>query len=164
MVSERPESVRFTEKLILNFSIAAPSQAPASFIVAVLSSTSIKASWQLLPKNSRNGIIKGYKLYYKKKASVGSFTMLPINDKAILTKVVTGLKKYTEYELKVLAFTSAGDGPTSAVKAERTNEDGKKLGYHFLVLIHSSMIHVHVRTYNPQFDKDVPQHLLNLVN
>ena len=50
--------------------------------------------------------------------------MLPVNDGAILTKDVTGLEKYTEYEFKVLAFTSVGDGPTSAVKAERTNEDG----------------------------------------
>ena len=135
MVSERRESVRFTEKLILNFSIAAPSQAPTSFSVAALSSTSIVASWQLPPINGRNGIITGYKLYYKKKHSAGSFTVLRINDIAILTKDVTGLEKYTEYELKVLAFTSVGDGPTSAVKFMKTMEDGKRLGYHFLEIL-----------------------------
>ena len=135
MVSERRESVRFTEKLILNFSIAAPSQAPTSFSVAALSSTSIVASWQLPPINGRNGIITGYKLYYKKKHSAGSFTVLRINDIAILTKDVTGLEKYTEYELKVLAFTSVGDGPTSAVKFMITMEDGKRLGCHFLEIL-----------------------------
>ena len=108
-------------------SIAVPLQAPTSFSVAALSSTSIKASWKLPPENSRNGIIKGYKLYYKKKDFVGSFTMLPINDRAILTKDVTGLEKYTEYEFKVLAFTSIGDGPNSSVKVEITKEDGKRL-------------------------------------
>ena len=51
--------------------------------------------------------------------------MLPINDGAILTKDVTGLEKYTEYEFQVLAFNSVGDGPTSSVEVERTKEDGK---------------------------------------
>lgn len=50
-----------------------------------------------------------------------------INDKAILSKVVTGLAKYTEYEFQVLAFTSVGDGPNSTVNSETTKEDGKKL-------------------------------------
>ena len=53
--------------------------------------------------------------------------MLPINDGAMLTKDVTGLEKYTEYEFKVLAFTSIGDGPNGSVKVEITKEDGKRL-------------------------------------
>ena len=52
-------------------------------------------------------------------------TMLPINDEAILTKDVTGLEKYTEYEFQVLALTSVGDGTKSSVEVERTKEDGK---------------------------------------
>ena len=107
-------------------SIAVPSQAPGSFSVATLSSTSIKASWQLPPQNSRHGILTGFKLFYKYKDSAGSFTVLRINDGAVITTDVTGLKKYTEYEFKVLAFTSVGDGPTSSVKVEITKEDGKK--------------------------------------
>ena len=39
-------------------------------------------------------------------------------------KHVTGLDKYSEYEFQVLAFTSMGDGPRSAVAVERTMEDG----------------------------------------
>ena len=42
-----------------------------------------------------------------------------------LTRVVTGLDKYTEYEFQVLAFSSKGDGPKSLVVVERTKEDGK---------------------------------------
>jgi len=48
-----------------------------------------------------------------------------VNDVPDLIKVVTGLKKNTEYEFQVLAFTSVGDGPKSSVVVERTNEDGK---------------------------------------
>ena len=50
-----------------------------------------------------------------------------INDKAILTTDVIGLAKFTDYEFKVLAFTSVGDGPNSTVKSETTKEDGKTL-------------------------------------
>ena len=53
-------------------------------------------------------------------------TTLIINDGATITKNVTGLLKYTEYEFQVLAFTSAGDGRNSSVISERTKEDGKK--------------------------------------
>ena len=91
------------------------------------SSTSITASWQLPPANAWNGIIKGFKLFYKKKRSSDSQTVEVINDKAVLTTNVIGLAKYTDYEFKVLAFTSVGDGPNSTVKSETTKEDGKKL-------------------------------------
>ena len=51
--------------------------------------------------------------------------MVAINSGSILTKDVTGLDKYTEYELQVLAFNSVGDGPKSYVVMKRTKEDGK---------------------------------------
>ena len=50
-----------------------------------------------------------------------------INDKAVHSKVVSGLSKYTTYEFQVLAFTSVGDGPKSVVQSDTTMEDGKKL-------------------------------------
>ena len=53
--------------------------------------------------------------------------MLTISNQGSLTKDVTRLAKYTEYEFQVLAFTVVGDGPKSSVKVERTKEDGKLL-------------------------------------
>ena len=88
-------------------------------------STSIRASWQLPPADSRNGIIKGFKLFYKKEGSSGSANIELINNGNTLTKTVTGLLIYTEYEFRVLAFTSVGDGPKSSTLTERTNEGGK---------------------------------------
>ena len=52
--------------------------------------------------------------------------MVPINSGSILSKDVTGLDKYTEYEFQVLAFTSVGDGPKSSSKVKRTLKDGKR--------------------------------------
>ena len=51
--------------------------------------------------------------------------MIEIGSGATLTKDVTGLNKYTEYEFQVSAFTSVGDGPNSSVEVERTMPDGK---------------------------------------
>ena len=95
--------------------------------MAAETSTSIRASWQLPPEDSRNGIIKGFKLIYKKEGFAGPASTEFINDGNTLIKTVTGLLKYTEYEFQVLAFTSVGDGPKSSVKIVRTNEDGKQI-------------------------------------
>ena len=82
--------------------------------------------WQLPPLYSVNGIISGFRLYYKKKHPVRSpTTMLQINNATVLAKTVAGLEKFTEYEFQVLAFTSDGDGQKSSVIVARTKEDGK---------------------------------------
>lgn len=52
-------------------------------------------------------------------------TVVIINGVLTFSKNLTGLNKYTEYEFSVLAFTSAGDGPKTSVKVQRTKEDGK---------------------------------------
>ena len=104
-------------------SIAAPSQPPSQFSVTVESSTSITASWRLPPEGARHGIIKGYKLFYKKKGS-DSATFLTL-DNIKTSERVTELDKYTKYEFQVLAFTSAGDGPNSSTIFKTTTEDGE---------------------------------------
>ena len=115
-------------KVFTFFSISVPSKAPTTFSVTASSSTSITASWQLPPADSRHGIITGFKMFYRKRSSGGLAATITINNGTIHTKDVTGLDKYTEYEFQVLAFTSVGDGTNSSVQVERTKEDGKKLG------------------------------------
>ena len=93
--------------------------------VTARSSTSITVLWKPPPENAIHGVIKGFKLFYKRRSFLGSTTAITINSGASLRKDFTGLDKYTEYEFQVLAFTSVGDGPKSPVEVERTNEDGK---------------------------------------
>ncbi|PFX12512.1 Receptor-type tyrosine-protein phosphatase F, partial [Stylophora pistillata] len=112
-----PKSTVKTEKTMED----APSQPPTHFNVIVNSSTSVTASWQPPPEESRHGIIEGFKLHYKKKDS-GSATVLTINSRKTSTRV-TKLYRYTEYEFQVLAFTSAGDGPNSSAVFRTTMED-----------------------------------------
>ena len=115
----------FFREFITYYSIVVPSSSPISFSLTAISSTSIRASWQLPPADSQNGIITGFKLFYKKKDSEGSATLVAINSGGTLTKNVTGLDKYTDYEFEVLASTSVGDGPKSSTKVKRTLQDGK---------------------------------------
>ena len=87
------------------------------------------ASWQLPQELSRQRIITGFRLFYKKRGLDDLSTMLVIRNTETIIKTVyvSELAKYTEYEFQVLAFTSAGDGPKSSLKVERTKEDGKEL-------------------------------------
>ena len=64
-------------------------------------------------------------MFYQKKGSAGSELMWHITDQAKRLEEVTSLEKYTEYEFKILAFTSVGDGPKSSILTERTKEDGE---------------------------------------
>jgi len=94
--------------------------------VSPLSSTSVRASWQLPLVGSRHGPITGFKLVYQRKNSAADYpTVLTIQSNSTLSRDITGLHKYSEYEFQVLAFSSAGNGQISSVQEVRTNEDGK---------------------------------------
>jgi len=90
-----------------------------------LTSTSVRASWQLPPANLMYGIILGFKLLHRNKSPASDpLTVITIRSNSTLTREVTGLGKYTEYEFQVLAFSSIGNGPGS-VQVVTTNEGGK---------------------------------------
>ena len=90
-------------------------------------STSVTALWEQLPIGSRNGIIKGFKLLINRKGSGDKPNVQLVNasNALVYTKTVTGLQESTEYELQVLAYTSAGDGPKSFVRFVKTRGGGK---------------------------------------
>ena len=106
--------------------MSVPTEAPSSFAVTAISSTSISASWKLPPEDFRHGIITGFKLFAKRKGSDDLTIILLIDSASILTKTVNGLDAFTEYEFQVLASTSVGDGPKSSVKVAKTSEGGKR--------------------------------------
>ena len=106
--------------------VPVPSESPDNFTVVVSSSTSITASWQLPPSDARNGIITGFKLFFKKKELIDPPIVLTINNRTSRHQRLTGLHEYTEYTFQILAFTSVGDGPNSSVQVKRTLEDGKR--------------------------------------
>lgn len=75
-----------------------------------------------MPDAYRNGVIRGYKVYYLEANSNGSSLTEDVpSGKQSLS--ITGLKKFTLYNVTVLAYTSKGDG---AITSEElmTDQDG----------------------------------------
>ena len=99
---------------------AVPSEAPRDLTAIAVSSTSIVTAWQLPVVDSRNGIIRGFKLFYKQNGSIKSPTIFLFENPLILSKTVAGLDESTEYEFQVLAFTSVGDGPKGPIVVAKT--------------------------------------------
>lgn len=103
--------------------IAAPSAAPLLSNVTALNSTSVLVEWERVPKESRNGIIAKYTIYYRDelKKAEGTVVVKPPNK----TAIINGLRQQAEYSFWIVAATSKGDGPLSnAVKA---TTDGKEI-------------------------------------
>ena len=94
-------------------------------MVTASTSTSVTASWQLPPTDSRNGIITGFKLFYGQKRCDNQPKILHISNASVRAESVRELMKFTEYEFQLLAYTSVGDGPNTSVKFATTMEDGK---------------------------------------
>ena len=105
--------------------LSVPSKAPSNFTVTANTSTVIIASWQLPSPDSRHGIIRGLKIFFRKKGSDNRPETSFVYNVSMYTIPVTGLAKFTEYEFHVLAFASAGDGMNSSVHLAKTKEDSK---------------------------------------
>ncbi|KAJ4945194.1 hypothetical protein JOQ06_013729, partial [Pogonophryne albipinna] len=88
-----------------------------------VSSTRILLKWSPLPQAQKNGIILGYKVIYSEKDSEGPPSVQVAEGEGSVTLILSGLKKYTVYELQVLAYTRMGDGPQSGPLLLRTRED-----------------------------------------
>lgn len=101
-----------------------PSEAPRGLTVVASTSTSIALTWQLPLVDFQNGIITGFRLFFKQKGLKDPLRSVVARNTIVR---VTGLIAFTEYEFQVLAFTSVGDGPKCPVVVARTKrkEDGE---------------------------------------
>ncbi|XP_053978098.1 cell adhesion molecule Dscam2-like isoform X5 [Hylaeus volcanicus] len=102
-----------------------PSAPPEDVRCAALTSQSLQVSWQPPPNTHSNGIIQGYKLHYEPiLADVWrSVDEMEVRKTSALTTVLTGLRKFTNYTIQVLAFTRVGDGVPTTVTYCQTEED-----------------------------------------
>ena len=99
-----------------------PDGAPQNVRGHNTSSTSISVSWEEVQSDLQNGIITGYNITYESQTE---------NDKGVLLTApndrqanLTGLKKFVNYNISVIAFTVKGDGPPTVIVV-RTDQDSK---------------------------------------
>ncbi|XP_026827392.1 Down syndrome cell adhesion molecule-like protein Dscam2 isoform X8 [Ooceraea biroi] len=102
-----------------------PSMPPSDVRCAALSSQSLQVSWQPPPNTHSNGIIQGYKLNYEPILADAwrGVDEIEVRKTSTLTMVLTGLRRYTNYSIQVLAHTRIGDGVPSAMIYCQTEED-----------------------------------------
>lgn len=99
----------------------------------------MQISWQPTPPQYTNGLLQGYKINYEHVGEIVGSESDDLDTKKTteLTIVLTGLKKFTNYSIQVLAYTRMGDGVPSPALFCQTEEDGKQLAsfmYIFLIL------------------------------
>ena len=106
-----------------------PSSSPQGVQASAKNSTSVSVSWAAVGNEQRNGIIKGYKVIYQALPdgrNVTRFVNISDEDQEKEQDITLGsLVKFTNYSIRVLAFTVVGDGPPSEVIIVQTQQDSK---------------------------------------
>ncbi|PNF13800.1 hypothetical protein B7P43_G12441, partial [Cryptotermes secundus] len=100
-----------------------PEQPPQDTTCTTLTSQTIRVSWVSPPLTAANGIIKGYKVVYGPSDAWYDENTKDTKITSSSETILHGLKKYTNYSMQVLAFTSGGDGVRSAPIHCQTEQD-----------------------------------------
>ncbi|KAJ8980663.1 hypothetical protein NQ317_013275 [Molorchus minor] len=102
----------------------APTLPPENVQCSVLNAQSLHISWEPPLVEGQNGIIQGYKVTFH---SVGEWFDNDDQQTKIVNQqqrtTISGLRKYTNYSMTVLAYTASGDGVRSLPVYCQTEED-----------------------------------------
>jgi hypothetical protein len=66
-----------------------------------------------------------FQLLYQSADVVGNQNIWVLNGSSTAVANITNLRKFVVYSIRILAFTSVGDGMISSPVSVRTHEDGK---------------------------------------
>ena len=111
--------------------ISVPTVAPIDVGAYPVSQTSVNVTWGEVPKEYRNGNITGYIVFYRVKARLSDPYKSHATSK--LSVLLNGLKRFTVYVCRVLAYISAGNGIASREVVVSTMQ-GSKCKCHILNL------------------------------
>nr|XP_020476570.1 receptor-type tyrosine-protein phosphatase F isoform X1 [Monopterus albus]XP_020476571.1 receptor-type tyrosine-protein phosphatase F isoform X1 [Monopterus albus] len=98
----------------------APSSPPLHVQARMLSSSTMLVQWE--PPDEPNGQIRGYRVYYSSDPDAPLSTWQKHNTDDSQLTTVSGLTTDITYSLRVLGFTSVGDGPPSDVLQIKTQQ------------------------------------------
>uniref|UniRef100_A0A1B0D296 Down syndrome cell adhesion molecule n=1 Tax=Phlebotomus papatasi TaxID=29031 RepID=A0A1B0D296_PHLPP len=116
-----------------------PGMPPEDVRCAALTSQSLQISWQPPPAHHTNGLLQGYKLVFEPVLDdfTGTNEDIETRKTTAQTTVLTGLRKYTNYSVQVLAHTRMGDGVLSAPSYCQTEEDAPEAPADIKVVVSS---------------------------
>ena len=113
----------------------APTGPPLNVSAVGISSSVVLVMWGEVPELEQNGFITEYEVEYNQTA----FDDIDISDtimtdSSLMMVNLTGLEEFTEYFIRVRAFTIHGPGPYSNAVSVSTLEDGKAVTIMLVVL------------------------------
>ncbi|XP_015199137.2 neogenin isoform X2 [Lepisosteus oculatus] len=97
-----------------------PSAPPQNFSLEVRNSKGIMVQWQPPPPGTHNGEIIGYKIRYRKGARKSEISETTVG--VLLSQLIEGLERGTEYTFRVAAMTGNGTGPPTEWATAETFE------------------------------------------
>ncbi|KAL9958573.1 hypothetical protein ACROYT_G035603 [Oculina patagonica] len=111
----------FSEPVLVRTEQDVPDEPPVNITAKGIEPTVIKVNWFPVPYETINGIGIGYKLavFDISGYDIRNYTL----SAAILSLEITGLEIWTNYSVKMAAFTVVGDGPWSDLILEDTDEE-----------------------------------------
>lgn len=81
----------------------------------------IRVKWSEIDKKDQNGIILGYRVYYNEKGQRKELR----KQTASTNTIITGLKPFTKYCIKVTGYTKVGESPEGNCVVVQTSDSGK---------------------------------------
>ena len=87
------------------------------------STVGLLVTWDEVRPDARHGIIKGYKVSYGTSGEPVKWINVEGGDSRKVN--ITGLKFLTQYQVKVLAYTSVGNGPECPAISITTEESSE---------------------------------------
>ncbi|XP_041641485.1 protein sidekick-1 [Cheilinus undulatus] len=116
IIGESPPSTPFE----VSVGEAAPSVAPQSIRVSVVSPSILEVTWDTPPLETQNGLIQGYKIHYWERDKQNQSEKVKVIFVPDTRVHLTNLTSYTPYLVTLTAFNTAGDGPPSDPRGART--------------------------------------------
>lgn len=116
----------------------APSSPPLHVQAHMLGPSTMLVQWE--PPEEPNGQIQGYRVYYSSEhdAPLSAWQKQNTDDSQFTT--ISGLTTDITYSLRVLGFTSVGDGPPSNVLQIKTQQGGENLSFYNTLHFHLCLI------------------------
>ena len=102
-----------------------PCLPPYKVTFDVPSKTSLKVMWNPVPKYCRNGVIRGYRVKYKKNEANSTWE-IENTTSSEFSLIIHNMDRKANYTISVMAFTRKGDG-NSTTDIALLDNIGKKL-------------------------------------
>lgn len=113
----------FTEAVMVKTQEEEPSEAPKDVHVEATGPGELLLSWSVPPRESWNGELIGYIVSWNEQGNYpNNSKTLTVRGWATTKLQITGLRKYTRYDINVRAFNSVSAGPASGSVVGVTKE------------------------------------------